>query len=259
MKTVILAGGKGTRLSDEGSLKPKPMVEIGGFPILWHIMKYYSQFGHNDFILCAGYKGYAIKEYFSQYYLHASDITFDFANGNEMIVHSHMVEPWRVTIVDTGLESQTGCRVKRIEPYVSGETFFLTYGDGVSDIDLAALEKQHRQSDAVITVSVVKPAGRFGVIEIDDEHSKALSFREKSADDTSWINAGFMIAGPELFQYLTNDSSCILERAPMQKICADGKLGVFKHNGFWQCMDTPRDRFYLEKMWSDQKARWKNW
>lgn len=259
MKTVILAGGRGTRISEEGSLRPKPMVEIGGFPILWHIMKYYSQFGHNDFIICSGYNGYFIKEYFAQYYLHASDITFDFSNENQMTVHNHIVEPWKVTIVNTGLDAQTGCRINRIKKYVEGEPFFITYGDGVSNIDLHALQKQHVQSDNIVTISVVKPAGRFGVIEINPDEQKALSFREKSEVDSAWINAGFMVANEQLFDYLSNDENCILERAPLQKICQIGKLGVRQHHGFWQCMDTPRDRVFLEKLWSNKRAAWKIW
>ncbi len=259
MKTVILAGGQGTRISEEGNLKPKPMVEIGGFPILWHIMKYYSQFGHYDFIICGGYNSYFIKEYFAQYYLHASDVTFDFSKGNEMTIHNNIAEPWRVTIVDTGLGSQTGCRVKRIEQYVGDEPFFLTYGDGVSNINLDGLLKQHLQSDNHVTMSIVKPAGRFGVIDIDAVEGKAKTFREKSTEDTSWINGGFMVANKEIFRYVENQENCILEREPMEMICQENKLGVYRHEGFWQCMDTPRDRVYLEKIWQSGKAPWKLW
>lgn len=259
MKTVILAGGKGTRISEEGNLSPKPMVEIGGFPIIWHIMKYYSQFGYHDFVICSGYNGYFIKEYFAQYYLHASDVTFDFTKGNEMTVHNNVAEPWRVTIVDTGLEAQTGCRIKRIQKYVEGESFFLTYGDGVSNVDLNKLLEQHQQSDSAVTMSIIKPAGRFGVIDIDAEKNKAVTFREKSEEDVSWINGGFMVANPEIFDYLSDDENCILERKPMESICADGKLGVYRHEGFWQCMDTQRDRLYLEKLWQNNKAPWKIW
>lgn len=259
MKTVILAGGRGTRISEEGSLRPKPMVEIGGFPILWHIMKYYSQFGHKDFLICSGYNGYFIKEYFAQYYLHASDVTFDFAHNNEMIVHNNVAEPWRVTIVDTGWDTQTGCRIKRIEKYIEEEPFFLTYGDGLSNIDLNKLAEQHRQSDNTVTVSVVKPAGRFGVIEIDTEKQKAISFREKSAEDTAWINAGFMVANRDLFNYLTLEENCILEREPLQRICGESKLGTYQHYGFWQCMDTQRDRVFLDKLWENKRSPWKIW
>lgn len=259
MKTVILAGGRGTRISEEGNLSPKPMVKIGEFPILWHIMKYYTKFGHNEFIICSGYNGYFIKEYFAQYYLHASDVTFDFTKNNEMTIHNNVAEPWKVTIVDTGLDAQTGCRIKRIQKYVGDETFFLTYGDGVSNIDLNALLKQHQESDDIITTSVVKPVGRFGVMEIDENSDKAISFREKSQNDTSWINGGFMVANKELFDYVKDDENCILEREPLETICQKNQMGVYKHNGFWQCMDTQRDRFYLEKLWLADKAPWKIW
>lgn len=260
MKTVILAGGKGTRISEEGNLRPKPMVKIGGLPIIWHIMKYYSQFGHNEFIICSGYKGFVIKEYFAQYFLHASDVTFDFSKNNEMVVHNNAAEPWKVTIVNTGIEAQTGCRVKRIKKYVEDdEMFFLTYGDGVSNINLVSLVEQHRDSDNVVTMSVVKPAGRFGILEIDSDCKKARAFREKSVADTAWINAGFMVADRSIFNYITDDEDCILERIPLQKICDENKLGVYQHFGFWQCMDTPRDRVFLEKLWREKKAMWKNW
>jgi len=259
MKTVILAGGKGTRISEEGGLRPKPLVEIGGFPILWHIMKYYSHFGHSEFIICAGHNGYLIKEYFAQYYLHASDITFDFSKNNEVTIHNNIAEPWRVTIVDTGQEAQTGCRVKRVEKYVGNEPFFLTYGDGLSNIALDKLAEQHIRSDNVVTISIVKPAGRFGVIEIDADKNKALLFREKSTMDSAWINAGFMVVSRSIFDYLPDKEDCILERAPFQKICVEKRLGTYRHDGFWQCMDTPRDRLFLEKLWIDKKAFWKTW
>jgi len=260
MKTIILAGGKGTRISEEGNLRPKPMVDIGGFPIIWHIMKYYSQFDHNDFIICSGYNGYFIKEYFVQYYLHASDITLDYSKNNEMVIHNNVAEPWRVTIVNTGIDAQTGCRIKRIEKYIENdEPFFITYGDGLSNIDLNKLTEQHNQSDNVVTVSVVKPAGRFGVIEIDSSGNNAMFFREKSSTDSDWINAGFMIANKAIFDYLKDDENCILERAPLQKICEEKNLGTYRHLGFWQCMDTQRDRVFLEKMWQSNKAEWKIW
>lgn len=259
MKTVILAGGRGTRISEEGNLRPKPMVEIGGFPIVWHIMKYYSRFGYNDFIICCGYNGYFIKEYFAQYFLHASDVTFDFSKNNEMTVHNNVSEPWRVTIVDTGLDAQTGCRIKRIQNYVGDESFFLTYGDGVSNIDLGVLLNQHMKSDNIVTMSIIKPVGRFGIVEIDSEKNQAISFREKNKEDTAWINGGFMVANSDLFKYLQDNENCILERAPLERICAEDKLGVYQHKGFWQCMDTPRDRVYLEKLWMTNKAPWKIW
>jgi glucose-1-phosphate cytidylyltransferase len=258
MKTVILAGGLGTRITEEGSLKPKPLVEVGGQPILWHIMKYYSHFGFNEFIICCGYKGYMIKEYFADYYLHRSDISFDFADGNKMTVHSNVAEPWKVTLVDTGRESQTGGRVRRIREYVGDGQFMLTYGDGVGDIDLAALLDQHNaQAEKVITISVIQPGGRFGVIDFD-ESGDLTGFREKAKEDGGWINAGFMVANKELFDYLDGDS-CVLEQTPFRRLAAEKKMGAYLHKGYWQCMDTQRDRSYLEERWNADNAPWKVW
>lgn len=256
MKVVILAGGYGTRISEESHLRPKPMIEIGGRPILWHIMKYYSFFGFNDFIICCGYKGYTIKKYFANYYLYNSDVTFDFTNGGRMAVHTNGSEPWTVTLVDTGIESQTGGRVKRIEPYVRDQQFMLTYGDGVSNVDLKALLEQHEKSGVKVTLTAIQPAGRFGVLDIEGD--KVTAFREKATEDGGWINGGFMIAQPELFSYINSDST-ILERAPLEKLSSEGKLGVYKHRGFWACMDTQRDKASLESIWASGKAKWKVW
>lgn len=257
MKTVILAGGLGTRISEENNLRPKPMVEVGGQPILWHIMKYYSYFGFNEFIICCGYMGHMIKEYFADYYLHRSDITFDFTNNNNMTVHSNVAEPWRVTLVDTGLLSQTGGRVRRIEDYVGDETFFLTYGDGVSDIDLNALLQFHRASHCFATISAIQPGGRFGVIDFD-KYNQVRGFREKAQEDGGWINAGFMVMEPDIFKYIDGDD-CILEQDSFSKLGAEGKMAAYRHYGFWQCMDTQRDRGALEKRWTDENAPWRVW
>lgn len=258
MKIVILAGGFGTRISEESHLKPKPMIEIGDAPILWHIMKYYSCFGFNDFIICCGYKGYVIKEYFADYYLHRSDITFDFSNGNEMIIHNNVAEPWRVTVVDTGLYTQTGGRIKRIKKYIGDETFMMTYGDGVSNIDIHKLVKQHKSTNNIVTLSAIQPGGRFGVLDIDENDRKVIGFREKATEDAGWINAGFMVLEPAVFNYIKEDKT-IFEREPLENLSAEGKLGVYKHYGFWQCMDTQRDKYHLESMWGKNMAPWKVW
>jgi glucose-1-phosphate cytidylyltransferase len=258
MKIVILAGGFGTRISEESHLKPKPMIEIGDAPILWHIMKYYSCFGFNDFIICCGYKGYVIKEYFADYYLHRSDITFDFSNGNEMIIHNNVAEPWRVTVVDTGLYTQTGGRIKRIKKYISNETFMMTYGDGVSNIDIHKLVEQHKSTNNIVTLSAIQPGGRFGVLDIDENDRKVIGFREKATEDAGWINAGFMVMEPAVFNYINEDKT-IFEREPLENLSAEGKLGVYKHYGFWQCMDTQRDKYHLESMWEKNMAPWKVW
>ena len=258
MKIVILAGGFGTRISEESHLKPKPMIEIGDAPILWHIMKYYSCFGFNDFIICCGYKGYVIKEYFADYYLHRSDITFDFSNGNEMIIHNNVAEPWRVTVVDTGLYTQTGGRIKRIKKYISNETFMMTYGDGVSNIDIHKLVEQHKSTNNIVTLSAIQPGGRFGVLDIDENDRKVIGFREKATEDAGWINAGFMVLEPAVFNYIKEDKT-IFEREPLESLSAEGKLGVYKHYGFWQCMDTQRDKYHLESMWGKNMAPWKVW
>ena len=258
MKIVILAGGFGTRISEESHLKPKPMIEIGDAPILWHIMKYYSCFGFNDFIICCGYKGYVIKEYFADYYLHRSDITFDFSNGNEMIIHNNVAEPWRVTVVDTGLYTQTGGRIKRIKKYISNETFMMTYGDGVSNIDIHKLVEQHKSTNNIVTLSAIQPGGRFGVLDIDENDRKVIGFREKATEDAGWINAGFMVLEPAVFNYIKEDKT-IFEREPLESLSAEEKLGVYKHYGFWQCMDTQRDKYHLESIWEKNMAPWKVW
>ncbi len=257
MKVVILAGGLGTRISEESYLKPKPMIEIGDQPILWHIMKYYSSFGFHDFVICCGYKGHVIKEYFADYYLHRSDVTFDFSAGNRMTVHENVAEPWRVTLVDTGLNTQTGARVKRVQKYIGNEPFMLTYGDGVGNVDLNALLKQHRVSGKTATLTGVQPGGRFGVLDLDGEN--IVGFREKAREDGGWINGGFMVMEPEVFDYLRNADNCILERGPMETLAQEGRLGIYKHNGFWQCMDTQRDKIWLEERWKTGNAPWKVW
>ena len=258
MKVVILAGGFGTRISEESHLRPKPMIEIGDAPILWHIMKMYSHYGHNDFIICCGYKGYMIKEYFAEYYLRRSDVTFDFTNENKMIIHSNIAEPWRVTVVDTGLNSQTGGRIKRIKPYVEGERFFMTYGDGVSDINLPDLVKKHDNSGKTVTLSAIQPGSRFGVLEINDRDGSITGFREKAKEDGSWINAGFMVMEQAVFDYIREDGT-IFEREPLERLSAEGKLGVYQHYGFWHCLDTARDKGALEEAWANGNAKWKVW
>ncbi len=259
MKVVILAGGLGTRISEESYLKPKPMIEIGEQPILWHIMKIYSHYGFHDFIICCGYKGHMIKEYFADYYLHRSDVTFDFSNENNMTVHENVAEPWRVTLVDTGLKTQTGGRIKRVHKYIGDEPFMLTYGDGVSDVNLKALLEQHRQSGKTVTLTGIQPRGRFGVLDLDESGKTVIGFREKAKEDGGWINGGFMVAEPRLFEYLSDREECVLERKPLETFAQEGKLGIYKHDGFWQCMDTQRDRSRLEAMWRDGNAPWKFW
>lgn len=259
MKVVILAGGLGTRISEESHLKPKPMITIGDQPILWHIMKYYSCFGFYDFVICCGYKGYVIKEYFADYYLHRSDVTFDFSAENRMTVHSNVAEPWRVTIVDTGLNTQTGARIKRVQQYIGDEPFMMTYGDGVSDVDLYTLLSQHQQSDKIVTLTGIQPGGRFGVLDLDEASNTVVGFREKAKEDGGWINGGFMVMQPEVFDYLEADETCVLERAPLERLATEGKLGIYRHEGFWQCMDTQRDRNRLQLMWEGASAPWCIW
>jgi len=257
MQTVILAGGLGTRITEENNLRPKPMVEVGGQPILWHIMKYYSHFGYNDFIICCGYMGHMIKEYFADYYLHRSDITFDFRDDNRMTVHSNVAEPWKVTLVDTGQYSQTGGRIRRIRDYVGDNRFLLTYGDGVGNIDLAALIKFHESEGSTVTISAIQPGGRFGVLDFD-ERNELIGFREKAKEDGGWINAGFMVVEPELFDYLDGDG-CVLEGEPFRRLSQSGKMSAYRHRGYWQCMDTQRDRGLLEQHWQNGSAPWKVW
>ena len=257
MKIVILAGGFGTRISEESHLRPKPMIEIGGKPILWHIMKLYSFYGHNDFIICAGYKQHMIKQYFAEYYLHQSDITFDFTDENKMIVHNNVAEPWKVTIVDTGLNTMTGGRIKRVEKYVGGETFMLTYGDGVSNVNINELIKYHKQHGKIATLTAVNVGQRFGVLGIR-ENNEINSFREKNDLDGSMINAGYMVLEPKIFDYIKDDTT-VFEKEPLETIAKKGQLMAYKHDGFWQCMDTQRDKFNLEKQWNEGKALWKVW
>ncbi len=258
MKTVILAGGYGTRIHEESHLRPKPMIEIGEKPILWHIMKYYSTFGFNDFIICCGYKGYIIKEYFADYYLHRSDVTFDFTCEGKggMTVHCNVSEPWKVTLVDTGANVQTGGRIKRIRNFIGDERFMITYGDGVGNIDLNALLAQHNRSGKAMTLTATQLVGRFGVLDIDGD--SVAAFREKANEDGSWINIGFMVAEPELFEYIDNDLT-VLERTPFERLANARRLGVYKHDKYWQCMDTQRDKNILENFWARGTAPWKVW
>ena len=254
MKAVILAGGLGTRLSEETALRPKPMVEIGGRPILWHILKIYSSHGINDFVICAGYKGYVIKEYFANYFLHMSDVTFDMSK-NTMEVHHKKAESWRVTIVDTGDETMTGGRIKRVASYLDGP-FCCTYGDGVGDINITELIDFHQKSGRLATLTGVQPPGRFGAINLQDD--EVLSFQEKPRGDGSWINGGFFVLDPKVID-LINDDSTIWEREPLETLAARSQLGIFRHHGFWRPMDTLRDKIELENLWDTRKAPWKTW
>jgi len=257
MKVVILAGGFGTRISEESHLKPKPMIEIGERPILWHIMKIYSHYGFNDFIVCLGYKGYCIKEYFYHYFLHESDITFDFEDGNQRIIHQHSAEPWRVTLVDTGHQTMTGGRVKRIREYVGDDTFMLTYGDGVSDVRIDKLVEYHQTHGKLATVTSTQPTGRFGALMMS-EGNFVNGFHEKPKGDGSWINAGFFVLEPEVFDFIEGDHT-IFEREPLETLARREELVAYKHRGFWQPMDTLRDRMQLEELWKGGTAPWKVW
>lgn len=257
MKTVILAGGFGTRISEESHLRPKPMIEIGDMPILWHIMKYYSHAGYNDFIICCGYKGYVIKEYFADYYLHRSDVTFDFKSENKLTIHSNVAEPWKVTLVDTGLNTMTGGRLKRVQKYVGSDTFMLTYGDGVADVCLDDLLTAHKKSGKMATITTVQPNARFGVVDIEEDNTIS-SFREKTQEDGSWINGGFMVLEPGIFDLIDGDQT-ILERYPLEQAARMGQLNAYKHRGFWQCMDTLRDKLLLESLLEKREAPWKVW
>jgi len=256
MKVVILAGGFGTRITEESHLKPKPMIEIGEQPILWHIMKYYSQFGFNDFVICLGYKQYVVKEYFADYFLHTSDITFDLAN-NQMEVHNNYAEPWKVTLVDTGLHTMTGGRIKRIQNHIKDEPFMLTYGDGLSNVDLKKLLEFHQSHGKIGTLTTVNIGQAKGVLTIDESNT-IRSFREKNENDGAIINGGFMVMNPEIFDYIEGDST-VFEKEPLQKLAQDGQLMSFYHDGFWQCMDTQREKMKLEKLWETKKAPWKVW
>jgi glucose-1-phosphate cytidylyltransferase len=255
MKAVILAGGLGTRISEETGLKPKPMVEIGGRPILWHIMKIYSSHGVRDFIVCLGYRGYVVKEYFANYFLHMSDVTFDMA-ANKMEVHQANAEPWRVTLVDTGDSTMTGGRIKGIRSYVASEDFCLTYGDGLSDVNIRALISFHSKHGALATVTSVQPPGRFGALETDGDH--ITSFQEKPQGDGGWINGGFFVLSPRVIDYIDGDDS-VWEREPLQNLARDGQMMAYRHTGFWQAMDTLRDKQHLEDLWLTGRPPWKVW
>jgi glucose-1-phosphate cytidylyltransferase len=256
MKAVILAGGLGTRLSEETTIKPKPMVEIGGKPILWHILKCYSMHGINDFIICCGYKGYVIKEFFANYFLHTSDVTLDMKN-NQMEVHSRHAEPWRVTLVDTGDETQTGGRLKRVGRFLEGdEAFCFTYGDGLSSVDITASIAFHRQHGKLGTMTGVQPPGRFGAIELDGQ--RIVRFCEKPQGDGNWINGGFFVLSPKVIDYIPDDTT-LWEKEPMERLAQDGQIDAFLHDGFWQPMDTLRDKFLLEELWQRGNAPWKTW
>lgn len=260
MKVLILAGGLGSRLSEETTLKPKPMVEIGNRPILWHIMKIYSHYGHNEFIILCGYKSFIIKEFFSNYLLHRSDLTIDIAN-NTTTYHRNHAEPWKVTLIDTGLETMTGGRIRRVKDYVGNEPFLLTYGDGVSDINIDQLVEFHKQEKAMVTLSAIQPPGRFGAFTLESGTNTIANFREKpngDGHDTAWINGGFFVVEPEAFEFIEDDST-IWEREPLEKIAAMGKLAAYRHNGFWHPMDTLRDKSTLEELWNSQQAPWKVW
>jgi glucose-1-phosphate cytidylyltransferase len=257
MKVVILAGGFGTRLSEETDIRPKPMVEIGGKPILWHIMKTYSQYGFNEFVILLGYKGYYIKEYFANYFLHQSDVTIDLKN-DEIEVLNNNSEPWKVTLLDTGLHSMTGGRIKRAENFIGKEPFMLTYGDGVADIDISELVKFHKLHGKLMTMTSAQPDGRFGALEIAAD-DKVLEFKEKPKGDGSWINAGYFVCEPEVFDYITEGDGTVFEQAPLREIAKGGQLFTFKHDRFWMPMDTLRDKLKLNNMWGENSAPWKTW
>lgn len=257
MKAVILAGGYGTRISEESNIKPKPMVEIGDKPIIWHIMKIYSTHGINDFIICCGYKGYVLKEYFANYYMHSSDLTFDLKN-NEMIVHNNNSEPWKVTLVDTGEGTMTGGRLKRVKDYVKDGTFCLTYGDGVSDVNIKDLIDFHKSQDTYATLTAAQPPGRFGAFNMSQDATKINSFHEKPEGDGAWVNSGFFVLEPEVMDFIDNDKT-VWESEPLQNLAKAGKLAAYKHKGYWQPMDTLRDKNVLEELWNNGEAPWKVW
>lgn len=257
MKVVILAGGYGTRISEESHLKPKPMIEIGDKPILWHIMKEYSYYGYHDFIICCGYKQHVVKEWFADYYLYNCDVTFDFTRENRMEIHNSVAEPWRVTLVDTGLNTMTGGRVRRVRKYIGDEPFMLTYGDGVSDINIHDLVKFHQSHGKMVTLTAVNVEQRFGVLELGDG-DEIRSFREKSIGDRSRINAGYMVCQPEIFDYIAGDET-VFEKEPLERVAALGQLVAYKHNSFWQCMDTKREKEKLDALWKSGEAPWNVW
>ena len=256
MKVVILAGGFGTRISEESHLKPKPMIEIGERPILWHILKLYSHYGFNDFIICLGYKGYLIKEYFAHYFLHESDITFDFSNSNQQIIHNQSVEPWRVTLVNTGLETKTGGRIKKVSHYIGDETFMMTYGDGLADVNIKDLLAYHRSHGKIATVTAAQPVGRFGALYLTADNMVDI-FQEKPKGDLTWVNAGFFILEPKIFDYIGDDT--FFEKEPLENLSKNKQLVAYKHFGFWHPMDTLRDKNNLESLWQSGTAPWKIW
>lgn len=259
MKVVILAGGYGTRISEESHLRPKPMVEIGDRPILWHIMKLYSHYGFNDFVICLGYKGHVIKEYFANYYLGESEVTFDFRDRNFQDIHAHSAEPWRVTLVNTGVETMTGGRLKRIQRHIGNSSFLMTYGDGLADIDMKALVQFHRKHGKLATVTAVQPPGRFGVLAFDPaEASAVVGFNEKAKGDESWINGGFFVLEPGIFDFIEDDRT-MWERTSMSRLASEGHLRAYKHEGYWQPMDTLREKTLLEDLWKTGKAPWRLW
>lgn len=257
MKVVLLAGGMGTRIAEESDVRPKPMIEIGSMPIIWHIMKCYGFYGFNDFIVCAGYKQHMIKEWFADYFLYTSDVTFDFTKGNEMIVHDRRSEPWRVTVVDTGLNTMTGGRIKRVQKYVGDETFMMTYGDGVCDVNIKKLAEFHRANKKIATLTAVIQKQQKGVLDIGGDNA-VRSFREKASADGAYINAGFMVLEPEIFDYIDGDET-VFEREPMDLLAEKGELMSYTHKGFWQCMDTLREKIVLEELWKKGEAPWKIW
>ena len=257
MKAVILAGGFGTRLSEETGVRPKPLVEIGDRPILWHIMKIYSAAGIDEFIICLGYKGYVIKEYFATYSLHMSDVTFDLRK-NDVKVHQNGTEPWKITLIDTGLKTMTGGRIKRVKDYIGGETFCMTYGDGLTDLNINDVIEFHRKQGALATLTAVQPPGRFGAFNLDSQQNKIPTFREKPQGDGAWINGGFFVLEPGVMDYIEDDST-VWEREPMENLANDGMLSAYRHKGYWQNMDTLRDKNTLEELWQSGKAPWKIW
>lgn len=257
MKVVLLAGGFGTRFSEESEFKPKPMIEIGGMPILWHIMKEYSYYGFHDFIVCAGYKQHVIKEWFADYFLHTSDVTFDFTEGNKMIIHNQHAEPWKVTVVDTGLHTMTGGRIRRVQPYIGDETFMMTYGDGVCDVDMNKLLQFHKEHGKLATLTAVRMEQQKGILNIGGDNA-VHSFREKNATDGAPINAGYMVLNPSIFDYIQDDKS-VFEQDVLPVMAEQGELMSYIHKGFWQCMDTKREKDILEHMWNQGKAPWKVW
>lgn len=257
MKVLLLAGGFGSRLSEETNIRPKPMTEIGEKPILWHIMKIYSEYGYNDFVILLGYKGYYIKEYFANYFLHQSNVTIDIAN-NKMEILNNSSEPWKVTLLDTGLHTMTGGRIKRAQSIIGNEPFLLTYGDGVADINISELVNYHKNHGKLITMTSVQPEGRFGALNIN-ENNQVTQFLEKPKGDGTWINGGFFVCQPEVLDYIHNDTDAVFEQLPLEKLATEGQLYTYKHTGFWKCMDTLRDKTQLNEMWDSTNAKWKIW